>query len=222
MGRSVVATLALALLLSSPLARAQEASPPPTSPPPTSPPPSGSAPAAADPERQKLEEEKQALAKEREKLEEERRKLEQERRDLAARAKQAQDEEKDDEDEDEDEKEEKEEKKEGKGPNLAAIGTVATAATGLVSSVGVVVASLLSVPNPLLYGAHRAELEIAQRNYAIAPNVEDVRMAQEARANVTAIETGLGNQLGVLIGAGATLVPAAVSLGIGISQLVGE
>jgi hypothetical protein len=118
--------------------------------------------------------------------------------------------------------EEEEAQEEAKGPSFAAIGTVSSGTVALIASVGVVVAALLAVPNPLLYDGYRAELKVAQANYAITPRVEDIRAAQTARANMRAVENGLADQAGVLIGAGAALVPAAVSLGIGVFQLVSE
>lgn len=216
-GRSTGRAAAIVFLLSAPAALAQEAddllAPAPAT------------PVVSEPDDEALARERAALAEREKTLAAQRKRLDEERAALAeARAELAEDREDFARERREAKKQQEaeEEQAESKGPNLAAIGTVSSGTVALVAGVGVVVAALLAVPNPLRYEGYRAELKVAQINYANTSRIEDIRAAQAARANMRAIEDGLADQAAVLIGAGAALVPAAVSLGIGVFQLVTE
>lgn len=106
--------------------------------------------------------------------------------------------------------------------NIAAIGSVATGATGLLTTLAVVVVAILQVPNPLLYPFHQSDLADAEARYRETRDYEQFRRAQDARAGISAIESGFADQAGVLLTSVAALLPAAVTLAVGVTQLVVE
>lgn len=106
--------------------------------------------------------------------------------------------------------------------NVAAIGSIATGASGLVGSAAVLLVALLQVPNPLALPEHKAELAAAEMTYRANGDPAQLRRAQAARTEIRKVEEGLAEQVGVMVSTIATILPALVAVGIGTYQLVAE